>query len=156
MTPAPEASASICGSENSKTICSLKDAIRQQIGNRVFLACVIVNSTDAESLLTIIEKFAETADQRHAIILPTERIRVTPNEPEDLWLEHREAATYLGIATSTLYRYATYQEIEHRKLGGRLQYRRSTLDQFKDRTIRPARHSAIPRSIITPALSSGK
>jgi excisionase family DNA binding protein len=156
MTPAPQASASTGGSENSKTMRGLNDAIRHQIGNRVFLACVIVNSADAEKLLSIIEKFTETADETDANILPTERIRVTPNEPEDSWLEHKEAATYLGIATSTLYRYAAQQQIEYRKLGGRLQYRRSILDKFTARMVRPARHPIGSRSIIIPALSSGK
>jgi len=67
-----------------------------------------------------------------------------------------EAAKYLGISKSTLYRYACQQTIESRKLGGRLEYHRSTLDGFKNRQIRPARRYVEPGGIITAALGSGK
>src|SRR5229473_8203980 len=59
-------------------------------------------------------------------------------DSEDPWLKHPQAAEYLGISKSTLYRYACQQTIESRKLGGRLEYHRSTLDRFKNRQIRPA------------------
>jgi hypothetical protein len=41
-------------------------------------------------------------------------------------------------------------------LAGRLEYRRSTLDQFKDQQIRPAHRWLSQRSIIPAALGSGK
>jgi hypothetical protein len=41
-------------------------------------------------------------------------------------------------------------------LAGRLEYRRSTLDQFKDHQIRPAHRWFPRRSIIPAALGSGK
>lgn len=75
---------------------------------------------------------------------------------EDRWLRHTEAAEYLGVSKGTLYQYACQQKIECRKLGGRLQYRRSTLDQFKDQQIRPAHRWLSQRSIIPAALGSGK
>src|SRR5258708_33586612 len=75
---------------------------------------------------------------------------------EDSWLRQTEAATYLGISKSTLYQYACQRKIECRKLGGRLEYRRSTLDRFKDLQVRRT-HEWFPRkSIITTALGSGK
>jgi len=75
---------------------------------------------------------------------------------EDPWLRQTEAAEYLGISKSTLYQYACQHKIECRKLGGRLEYRRSTLDRFKDLQVRHT-HEWIPRkSIITTALGSGK
>ena len=77
-------------------------------------------------------------------------------DSEDLWLKHAEAAEYLHVSKSTLYQYACQQKIECRKLAGRLEYRRSTLDQFKDRQIRPAHRSFSQRSIIPTALGSGK
>ncbi|MDE3135877.1 MAG: helix-turn-helix domain-containing protein [Acidobacteriota bacterium] len=74
---------------------------------------------------------------------------------EDPWLRHAQAAAYLGISKSTLYRYAEQQRIESRKLGNRLEYRRSSLDRFKDQHVRPARRPLRVRGIIAPALSSG-
>jgi len=75
---------------------------------------------------------------------------------EDPWLRQTEAANYLGISKSTLYQYACQRKIECRKLGGRLEYRRSTLDRFKDLQVRRA-HQWFPRkSIIATALGSGK
>jgi excisionase family DNA binding protein len=83
---------------------------------------------------------------------------VTPvaptNETDGVWLTHSEAACYLGVAISTLYRYAEQERIECRKLGNRLEYRRSSLDRFKENQIHPARR-ARSRGIITPTLGSG-
>jgi Helix-turn-helix domain len=67
-----------------------------------------------------------------------------------------EAAEYLGIATSTLYRYACQHKIESRKLCGRLEYRLSALDKFKDLHNRPATRWPSPGRIIPSALGSGK
>jgi len=74
----------------------------------------------------------------------------------DPWLNHEQAADYLGISKSTLYQYASREKIECRKLGGRLEYLRSTLDRFKDQQIRPARRCLMQGSIIPTALGSGK
>jgi excisionase family DNA binding protein len=83
---------------------------------------------------------------------------VTPvastDETNGVWLTHSEAARYLGVAISTLYRYAEQEKIECRKLGNRLEYRRSSLDRFKENQIRPPRR-ARSRGIITPTLGSG-
>ena len=73
----------------------------------------------------------------------------------DQWLAHLEAADYLGVAKSTLYRFVCEERIETRKIGGRLEYRLATLDKFKDQQVRPARRSRT-RGIITPTLGSGK
>jgi hypothetical protein len=80
-----------------------------------------------------------------------------PNMPAaDSWLPHSDAAEYLGISESTLYRYAEQEKIECRKLCGRLQYRLLSLDNFKDQHVRPARRSHRGGAIIESALSSGK
>jgi excisionase family DNA binding protein len=76
--------------------------------------------------------------------------------PEDPWLQQTEAATYLGVSKSTLYQYACKRKIEYRKLGGRLEYRRSTLDRFKDLQVRRTHEWFPKKSIITTALGSGK
>jgi hypothetical protein len=73
---------------------------------------------------------------------------------DDPWLGHADAAMYLGVARSTLYRYSCQEKIETRKLGGRLEYRRSTLDHFKIQQIRPARRSC-NRGTIVATLGSG-
>ena len=52
-----------------------------------------------------------------------------------------QAAKCLGISTTTLYRYAEQEKIEFRKIGNRLGYRRSALDQFKEQHVRPARRT---------------
>ena len=75
--------------------------------------------------------------------------------PNDVWLTHAEAARYVGVAISTLYRYAEQERIECRKLGNRLEYRRSSLDRFKENQIRPPRRTR-SRGIIAPTLGSGK
>jgi excisionase family DNA binding protein len=79
-----------------------------------------------------------------------------PKAIDDPWLKHAEAADYLGVSKGTLYQYACQHKIECRKLCGRLEYRRSTLDQFKDHQIRPAQRWACEASIIPTALGSGK
>ena len=75
---------------------------------------------------------------------------------DDSWLQHPAAAEYLGISESTLYRYAEHQTIESRKLCGRLQYRLSQLDKFKEQHVRPARRPLRNGVIISGTPSSGK
>lgn len=77
-------------------------------------------------------------------------------EVVDSWLEHSAAAEYLGVGRSTLYRYSEHQDIESRKFCGRLQYRLSSLDEFKARHVRPSRHSSNHSGIIPSAPRSGK
>ena len=79
-----------------------------------------------------------------------------PSESDDCWFPHAEAADYLGTSESTLYKYASQGRLECRKLFGRLEYRRSTLDKFKESQVRPARRPGVPRSRISLAHGSGK
>ena len=81
-----------------------------------------------------------------------------PNVSADIdhWLGHSEAAAYLGVSTSTLYHYSCQEQIERRKLGGRLEYRRSALDEFKEAHTLPANRCSISARIIASAHSSGK
>jgi len=120
------------------------------------VACVVFQTRDPDHLIQLLrEALTGIADP-----VP-EGSRTSPTvlhqmECEDPWLKHTEAAAYLGISKNTLYRYACQQTIESRKLGGRLEYHRSTLDRFKNRQIRPARRCIEPGGIITAALDSGK
>jgi excisionase family DNA binding protein len=75
---------------------------------------------------------------------------------EDPWSDLEQSARYLGISTSTLYKYSSQRKIESRKLAGRLQFRQSELDEFLEKQIRPARKGRGSPSIISPALCSGK
>ena len=116
------------------------------------LACLLILPSDAEPIVSLLKNLAAS--------LPTTGcLRLRPDAPAatgDPWLKHAEAAEYLGISKSTLYQYACQQKIECRKLAGRLEYRRSSLDQFKDHQIRPAHRWFSERGIIPTALGSGK
>jgi len=128
---------------------------KRQISEPTVVACVVFQTRDPDHLVQVLrEALTGIADQvpEGSPIPPT----VPPQTNCDPWLKHPEAAEYLGISKSTLYRYACQQTIETRELGGRLEYHRSTLDGFKNRQIRPARRNAEPGSIITRALGSGK
>ena len=118
------------------------------------LACILLLK-DSETALAILHKLVGTSDNPAPVnttILSKTSAR-TPSEEE--WLNHNEAAAYLGIAKSTLYRYSEQLRIESRKLGGHLEYRRTALDKFKDQHVRPARRNVRGECIIPSALSSG-
>jgi excisionase family DNA binding protein len=128
---------------------------RRQSGDSTVVACVVFQTRDPEHLLELLrEALTGIADPvpETSVIVPA----VAPCSTSDPWLKHPEAAEYLGIAASTLYRYACQQRIESRKLGGRLEYRRSALDKFKDLQIRPANRWPLGGGIIPAALGSGK
>ena len=125
-------------------------------GDPVLVACVVFKTHAPEHL---VQKIHEAIT---AIAVETPPGPINPeitslrSVSEDPWLRQTEAANYLGISKSTLYQYACQRKIECRKLGGRLEYRRSTLDRFKDLQVRRT-HEWFPRkSIIATALGSGK
>lgn len=141
----------------SKSVCdeeTVNNAEKLEVpNNQILLACILLVPKDAAPLLALLKQVngnsgPSTAPQiadLHAINSP---------RPES-WMGHPEAADYLGISKSTLYRFACEGRIETRKLGGRLEYSRSTLDKFKEQQIRPARRPRT-RGIIAPTLGSGK
>jgi excisionase family DNA binding protein len=116
------------------------------------LACLLILPSDAEPIVSLLKNLA-------ASLPATGFLPLRPDAPAatgDPWLKHAEAAEYLGISKSTLYQYACQQRIECRKMCGRLEYRRSTLDEFIDHQIRPAHRWLSRSSIIPSALGSGK
>jgi excisionase family DNA binding protein len=120
------------------------------------VACVVFQTQDPERLVELLRQALTGIPEQVRLQPPDTASLSLERSPQDFWLKHAEAAEYLGVSKSTLYQYACQQKIECRKLAGRLEYRRSTLDQFKDRQIRPA-HPWFPRrGIIPPALGSGK
>jgi excisionase family DNA binding protein len=117
-------------------------------------AYILVIPNSDGPLFEILQKFlAATAGHDPVISLDSRKAAL---EGIDSWLEHRAAAEYLGVGRSTLYRYAEDEQIESRKFGGRLEYRLSSLDEFKARHVRPARRSHIESGIIQSAPRSGK
>jgi excisionase family DNA binding protein len=132
----------------------LTETIQQ--GDPVLVACMVFRAQTPEHL---IEKIREALT---AIAVQTPPGPIDPqitslqSVSKDPWLRQTEAASYLGISKSTLYQYACQHKIECRKLGGRLEYRRSTLDRFKDLQVRRTHEWSPRKSIITTALGSGK
>ena len=120
------------------------------------IACLILLPEDSEPIFRLLEKL--TVGESHLpqssrpanIDVPAQSTR------EDSWLSHSEAAVYLGVSKSTLYHYSCQSQIERRKLGGRLEYRRSVLDEFKRAHTLPASCHPTSARIIRPAHSSGK
>jgi hypothetical protein len=120
------------------------------------IACVVFQTRDPEQLVQLLrEALTGIRDQApsDSAASPTVPLQTAST---DVWLKHPEAAEFIGISKSTLYRYACQQKIECRKLAGRLEYRRSVLERFKDLQTRPAKKWFPTRSIILPALGSGK
>ena len=122
--------------------------------NQILLACILLLPKDAGPILALLKHANTHSGSSSASPIAAVRT-VPPPQPSDPWLTHSEAADYLGVAKSTLYRFVCEGRIETRKIGGRLEYRRLTLDKFKEHQIRPARRSRT-RGIITPTLGSGK
>ncbi len=118
----------------------------------MLVACFVLPAEQAEKLISMLQDIA----MNPATETPPNLVQsaITSATQPTSWLTHVEAAAYLGIAVSTLYRYAEQERIECRKIGNRLEYRRASLDRFKESLIRPARR-ARTRGIIAPTLDSG-
>jgi excisionase family DNA binding protein len=129
---------------------------KRSVGDPTVVACVVFQTRDPEELVQMLRQaLTGIADQVPAVP-PGSPAPPLQRDSEDPWFKHAEAAEYLGISKSTLYQYTCQRKIEFRKLGGRLEYRRSTLDQFKDQQISPSRQWFSQRSIMAAALGSGK
>jgi predicted DNA-binding transcriptional regulator AlpA len=129
------------------------------VNNPRFMACLVFLPEDSKPLADLLQELQEFAITSHPVRNfgePAESKQPAQPSSADSWLTHVEAALYLGISKTTLYRYACQQVVESRKMGGRLQYRQSALDRFQDQQTRPARFPSHAESIITPALRSGK
>jgi hypothetical protein len=130
-----------------------KPARREESNGPSLIAYIFVVPKDADLAIEALQNLISQGALQNLVSFP---MAGDPNSPAaDSWLPHPNAAKYLGISESTLYRYAEQERIECRKLCGRLQYRLASLDKFKDQHIRPARRSGRCGSIIGSALSSG-
>jgi predicted DNA-binding transcriptional regulator AlpA len=118
------------------------------------IAWVFVMPSDAEPILSLLKQLAASPILTQPLsFVPSADC---PSGTRDRWLEHAEAAEFLGIAKSTLYRYVSHQRIESRKIAGRLEYRQSHLEKLKQDHIRPARLRHASGGIILSTLNSGK
>jgi hypothetical protein len=129
---------------------------KRQANNATVVACLVFHTKEPEQLVELLRDALAGIAGPSLAAPAASPVSTAYRSCEDPWLKHLDAAQYLGISISTLYRYACQHLIESRKLGGRLEYLQSTLDRFKDRQIRPARRYPEPRRIITEALGSGK
>ena len=127
----------------------------QSVRESVPCAYVLVIPHIEGPVLETLQKLLSALANQKAVALPRD-LQNSPLGLVDSWLEHAAAAEYLGVGRSTLYRYSEQREIESRKFCGRLQYRLSSLDEFKARHVRPDRHSANHKGIIPSAPRSGK
>jgi excisionase family DNA binding protein len=118
----------------------------------LLVACFVLPAEQAEKLISMLQDIARNPANEAPLNL-VQPASTSVTQPSS-WLTHFEAAAYLGVAVSTLYRYAEQERIECRKIGNRLEYRRASLDRFKESLIRLARR-ARTRGIIAPTLDSG-
>jgi hypothetical protein len=142
-------------SADSEPTRSAEDNLHNTASNPRLVACLLLFPEDAEAILSFLRRLAVNGCD-----FPSDKASneggVLMQSAYDSWLGHSEAAAYLGVSKSTLYHYSCHEQIERRKLGGRLEYRRSALDRFKEAHTLPAsRHSTSAR-IIASAHSSGK
>jgi excisionase family DNA binding protein len=123
---------------------------------RSLFACLLIVPSDAQPIVTLLEQLAANSQT------PIPFSSLLDQEPnsaariEDCWLEHTEAAKYLGISKSTLYRYVCEQKVECRKIAGRLEYRQSILEKLMNEQTRPARLFHRSGGILPSAPCSGK
>ncbi len=120
------------------------------------VACVLLLPEDAEVLAGLLCNLATNSHVSQDLDALANPDRLLRPEPSDSWLPHVEAAKFLGVSISTLYRYASQERIECRKIAGRLEYRQSILERLKQKQIRSARLPLRSGGIIPPALHSGK
>ncbi len=113
-------------------------AATNENSSQAFVACFVLPRKQADTLISLLQEYVSSADGLSPPNFSTLSIAPT----EDLtaaWLTHSQAAKCLGISPTTLYRYVEQERIECRKIGNRLEYRRSALDRFKEQQVRPAR-----------------
>jgi helix-turn-helix protein len=143
-------------SHDSENDRGTQDDLRNKADTPKLVACLLLVPEDAQAILGFLQKLAVGGRDLLPVRPAIDASASLHSAPEDCWLGHSEAAAFLGVSKSTLYHYSCHEQIERRKLAGRLEYRRSTLDKFKEAHTLPARRHSSAESIITSAHSSGK
>ena len=121
---------------------------------RALIACVFLSPEDGRPILDLLRSLAGNSRSSFLSEEIANAISPSASAGEGCWMGHPKAAAYLGLSPSTLYRYACQRRLEYRKLGGRLQYRESELERFKQAQIRTPRGSA-DSSILAETFRSG-
>jgi excisionase family DNA binding protein len=117
---------------------TMTSAATKEDSSPAFVACFVLPPKQAETLIMVLQEFMSGAEGLGPASLST--LAIAPTEDSTaVWLPHTEAAKCLRVSTTTLYRYVEQGRIEFRKIGNRLEYRRSALDQFKEQHVQPAR-----------------
>ena len=148
--------AELKASVDSEPTRSTQDGLHNTANAPKLVACLLLLPEDAEAILTFLRRLAVNGRDFPSDRATNEGSVVIQSAREDSWLGHSEAATYLGVSKSTLYHYSCREQIERRKLGGRLEYRRSALDKFKEDHTQPASCCSSSARIISSAHCSGK
>ena len=143
-------------SPDSEPTRSTQDNLRNSANTPKLVACLLLLPEDAEAILSFLRRLAVNSRDFPSDKTTNEGTVLMQSAREDSWLGHSEAAAYLGVSKSTLYHYSCHEQIERRKLGGRLEYRRSALDKFKEDHTQPASCRSSSARIIASAHSSGK
>jgi hypothetical protein len=133
-----------------------QDNLQNTASTPKLVACLLLLPEDAEAILSFLRRLAVNGRSFPSDTPSNEASVLTRSAGEDSWLGHAEAAAYLGVSKSTLYHYSCHDQIERRKLGGRLEYRRSALDKFKEDHTQPASCRSHSARIIASAHSSGE
>jgi Helix-turn-helix domain len=141
------------GSEPTR---STEDNLHDTRDTPKLVACLLLLPEDSEALLSFLRGLSVNSRGFPSDKATNESSGLGQLACEDSWLGHAEAAAYIGVSKSTLYHYACHEQIERRKLGGRLEYRRSALDKFKEDHTQPASCRSHSTRIIASAHSSGK
>jgi hypothetical protein len=101
--------------------------------------CTLVAPNNEGPLIESLQQFLAAAAGYSSVVLSN--FTKATLEGVDSCLENRAAAEYFGVGRSTLYHHAEGEQIESRRFGGRLEYRSSSLDEFKARHVLPASRS---------------
>jgi excisionase family DNA binding protein len=138
MLPSSRSISQIEDARTNGDAASRISAAARNDSSPAFVACFVLPAQQAENLISVLQEFVSSAE---GLVPATfSPLAITPtNDSTSVWLTHPEAAKCLGISTTTLYRYVEQERIEFRKIGNRLEYRRSALEQFKEQRVRPAR-----------------
>ena len=138
MLPTSRSISQIEDARTNGDAASTISAAAKNDSSPAFVACFVLPAKQADTLISILQEFVSSAEGLVPATFSALAIAPT-DDSTSAWLTHPEAAKYLGISTTTLYRYVEQERIEFRKIGNRLEYRRSALDQFKEQHVRPAR-----------------
>ena len=156
MLPTTRTTSAVADTSDNGADQAKKLAAKGDAPPPAMLACFILMPKQAESLISVLKELATGARDITQLSSMSFALTADSKESVETWLSHAEAANYLGISKSTLYHHAEQERLESRKFCGRLEYRVSSLEKFKNEQLRPSRRSSRDGAIIGPALSSGK